>query len=74
MVDLLYSTSSLLLSRADIETSSIFICQNYQMSRHCCGHAAEQEASAKTGLQQKREVCSQQPWHHTPLHQPEKIS
>lgn len=49
----LHSTSSLLLSRPDIETSSIFICQHYQMSSHCCGHAAEQEASAKTGLQQK---------------------
>ncbi len=52
-VALLYCTSSLLLSRLDIETSSIFICQNYQMSRHCCGHAVAQQASAKTGLQQE---------------------
>lgn len=61
----LYSTSSLLLSRPDIATSSIFICQHYQMSSHCCGHAAEKEASAKTGLQQKGEAFSQQHWHHT---------
>lgn len=47
---LLYCTSSLLLSRLDIETSSIFICQNYQMSRRCCGHAVVQQALAKTGL------------------------
>lgn len=44
-------TSSLLLSRLDIETSSIFICQNYQMSRRCCGHAVAQQALAKAGLQ-----------------------
>ena len=53
-VFLLHCTSSLLLSRLDIETSSIFICQNYQMSRHCCGHAVAQQALAKTGLQQRR--------------------
>lgn len=40
----LLCTSSLLLSRLDIETSSIFICQNYQMSRRCCGHAVEQQS------------------------------
>ena len=44
---LLQCTSSLLLSRLDTETSSIFICQNYQMSRHRCGHAVAQQALAK---------------------------
>lgn len=48
-----HCTSSLLLSRLDTETSSIFICQNYQMSRHCCGHAVAQQALAKTGLQRE---------------------
>lgn len=57
-VALLYCTSSLLLSRLDIETSSIFICQNYQMNRHCCGHAVAQHTLARTGLQQEGNTVS----------------
>lgn len=59
----LYCTSSLLLSRLDIETSSIFICQNYQMSRRCCGHAVAQQALAKTGLQQEGNTQLATQWH-----------
>lgn len=53
-----HSTSSLLLSRLDTESSSIFICQIYQMSRRCCGHAVAQQASARTGLRQEGNTVS----------------
>lgn len=66
-VALLYFTSSLLLSRLDFETSSIFICQNLQMSRHCCGHAVAQQASVKTGLQSRRGNSSQRSGTQTPF-------
>lgn len=57
------------MSRLDIETSSIFICQNYQMSRHCCGHAVAQQASAKTTvLQQEGEHTVSKQRHHGPVY------
>lgn len=68
-----YCTSSLLLSRLDFETSSIFICQNLQMSRHCCGHAVAQQASAKTGLLQQEGNGQLTPqWHRNPV-QPKNV-